>query len=298
MIGLLLSLAGASISLVLLIIDKKEDKKKRIILTLATTGFLIFFGQQFLNYFSSKASDQIFKNLDDRTKIINTKTTRIDSNISVLQVLISKLDNTSIDKIGIVVKSLDDLENLYAFDKGNPEAWAKYQTWLMTPLNGKKALRFIVNTNRHYNYSLVLLYLMTDRSNLEFVRNTIDSYQNWSKFPQSSDWDLINSSKPLCDLVIFENHNGKIIGFAKAKELLENLYQIKNNQEFEYALNSENGDFENYATNNLTSFQISARGQSIEEVSTCMINENISETVSYIESVRYYLNLSLLFELK
>jgi len=42
MIGLLLSLAGASISLVLLIIDKKEDKKKRIILTLATTGFLIF----------------------------------------------------------------------------------------------------------------------------------------------------------------------------------------------------------------------------------------------------------------
>lgn len=298
MIGLILSIAGASISLVLLIIDKKKDKKRQIILTLATIGFLIFLGQQFIGYFSSKASAEIFKNLDERTKIIKAKTTHIDSTVSVLQVLISKLNNTSIEKIGIIVKSLDDLERLHAFDKGNPEAWNQYQDWLTSSIKGKKALRFVVNSNRHYDYSLMLLYLMTDGNNTPFVRRIIGSHSNWSNFPRSMDWSKVNSSTPLCELVIFENSHGDILGFAQTKDFLLNLNHIPDRQEFESALNSSDGDFLTYATNNLTSFYKSAKGKSLEDVSKSMIGENISQTVSDIDSKRYYLNLSSLFELK
>ncbi len=165
-------------------------------MTLATTGFLIFLGQQFLGYFSSRASDEIFKKLDERTKIIKAKTTHIDSNVSVLQVLISKLDNTSADKIGIEVKSLDDLDNLHAFDKGNPKAWEQYHNWLKSPSKGKKALRLTVNYNKHYNYSLLLLYLITDKENSQFVSNKIRSFSSWSNFPHSGDWRVINSVSP------------------------------------------------------------------------------------------------------
>ena len=298
MIGLILSITGAAISLVLLIIDKKKDKKRQIILTLATVGFLIFLGQQFLGYFSSKASDEIFKNLDERTKVIKAKTTHIDSTVSVLQILISKLNNTSAEKIGIAVKSLDDLENLHAFDKGNPEAWNQYRNWLATPFKGKKALRFVANNDRHYNYSLILLYLMTDSNNSQLVRNTVRSYQNWSNFPEPNDWSNINSSTPLCELVIFEDSNGNVLGFAKTKEFLLNLNQITDRDEFESALNSSEGDFISYAKNNLTSFYKSAKGKSLEDISKSMIRENISQTVSDIDSERYYLNLSSLFELK
>lgn len=298
MVGLLLSLAGASISLVLLIIEKKESRKRRAILALATAGFLVFLGQQFLSYFSAKASEQIFNSLNERTKEINTKTTRIDSTVTVMQLFMSKLTSTGIDKIGVRVESLDDLENLHAFEKGSPETWSVYLNWLMSSATGKKALKFTVNTNREYNYSLVLLYLMTDRNNHEFVRNIINSYSSWPHFPKSSDISSIESSDPLCDLVIFERNNGEILGFASAKDLLKNLTQLNNRQEFERALNSVNSDFKNFAINNLTSFHLSANGRSLEEVASSMINNNISQTVNDIDSKCYYLDLSNMFKLQ
>jgi len=301
MIGLLLSLAATSISFILLLIDKREDKKRQIVLSLATIGFLIILGQQFLSYFSSKASEQIFKNLDERTKIINTKTTRIDSNLSMLQVLISKMDKTSIKKIGVEVKSLEDLESLHAFNKGNPQAWEKYQVWLMTPSEGKKALKFITNAGRNYHHSLILLYLMTDMDNRDFVRFTIRSHAEWSIFPRASDWAGIDSSNPLCDLIVFENQQGNILGFAETKEFIKDIryvIQTQRTREFEQAMNIPNKNFTKYAMKNLSSFNISAKGHSLQDVSTSMIDKNISETVSDINSGRYYLSLSSLFQLK
>lgn len=295
---LILSLAGASISLVLLLIDKKKDPKRRIILILASIGFLIFMGQQFLSYFSARASDQIFKNLDERTKIIKSKTTRIDSTVSVLQILVSKLGNTNIEKVGIKVQTLDNLENLHAFEKGSPEAWTTYVEWLKSPLEGERALRFVVNNGRHYNYSLVLLYLMTDGENEAYVRDVIRTYAKWHSFPKTNDWERIRNSNPECDLVLFENQQGEILGFAKTKELLKNLGQIGNKNEFTNALNNRNENFTDFALNKLPAFQLSAKGNTLEQVSRSMISENISQTVSEIDADTYYLNLSSLFELK
>jgi len=298
MITLFLSIVGAAISLVLLILDKKEDKKRKAILSLASIGFLIFLGQQFLSYFSAKASEEIITTLDKRTKIIDTRTTRIDNTVSVLEVLISKMDSSTIEKIGIKVKSIGQLEHLHAFDKGNPDAWSQYYEWLNEPIKSKKALRFIINDDKHYNFSLVLLYLMTDDNNPQFVRSKIQSYPEWSIFPSPSDWHKIISSNPLCELSVFENASGNLVGFAKTKELLRNLKQIENAREFEEAINSPELSFLDYATKNLNSFKKSVNGESLKEISKSMISANVSETVSIIQSEMYYLSLSSLFEVK
>ena len=301
MIGLILSLIAASISFILLLLDKKENKKTKVILTLATIGFLTILGQQFLSYFSSKASDQIFKNLDNRTKIIDAKATRIDSTVSMLEVLLLKLDSTSASKIGIAVNSLDDLDRLKAFEKGDPHAWRQYREWLIQPSEGKKALKFIVNVGRHYNYSLILLYLITDRDNQDSVRSIISSSSKWSNFPQSTNRDLIEYCNPLCDLVIFENERGEIVGFCKTKELIDNIMSlVRSNSpdDFEKALNDREESFDRYAKKNLPSFQMSAAGKTLEEVSSSMIKENIGETVTFIESQNFYFSLSSLFEIK
>ncbi len=99
-------------------------------------------------------------------------------------------------------------------------------------------------------------------------------------------------------MVVFENSEGNVLGFASTKEFLSNLNQLTDRNEFELALNSEQENFTSYATKNLTSFHISAKGNSIEEISEYMIKENLSQTVSDIDSERYYLNLSSLFELR
>lgn len=301
MIGLLLSLIGASISFIFLLLDKKDDKKRKLVLTLATIGFLTILGQQFLSYFSAKASDQIFQNLDKRTKVIDVKTTKINSRLSMIEVFISNLKSKSVDKIGIAVNTLKDLNKLNVFAKSNPDVWKKYRDWLLKPTQGKKGLKFTVNANRHYNHSLVLLYLITDENNRNDIEDIIGSYQAWSEFPKPDDKNLIESSKPLCDLVIFENKNGKILGFANTKELIENLMSLidtKKIDDFRKALNSSNEDFDRYAKRHLTSFRVSASGKTLEEVGSFMINQNIAETVTNIQDKNFYLNLSRLFEIK
>ncbi len=143
-----------------------------------------------------------------------------------------------------------------------------------------------------------MLYLMTDRNNYQFVDSIMKD--GWSGFPHSiNDSVKIHTSKPLCELVIFENKKGLVLGFAKTKDFLLNLYQIRNRKRsFESALNYNDSDFITYAANHLVSFSKSANGSSLEDVGMSMIRENISQTVSDIESGRYYLNLSSLFELK
>lgn len=283
--------------MVLLIIDKKEDKKRKIILTLATAGFLIFLGQQFLGYFSDKASAEIFENINKRTELINQKADTIDSNVSALKFLLTKLNHTSAAKIGLQVKSPRDLENLHAFEKGSAEAWRAYYSWLNSTTDGKTALRFTVNHGKNYHYSLVLLYAMTDAENSDFVQAKMESYTGWPNFPRESDWDLISRSKPLCELIIFEDGNGRILGFAKTHELLQNLKSINRNA-FEYQLNSTSGNFLTFAQNNLSSFHKPTNGTTIQAVGESMIRENISETISTIDARMYYLSLSLLFELE
>ncbi|PLX11818.1 MAG: hypothetical protein C0597_14520 [Marinilabiliales bacterium] len=142
MTGLILSLTGATISLVLLIIEKKESKKRKIILTLSTIGLLIFFGERFISYLSSKASEEIIKNLDNRTERIDYTTTRIDSNITLIQHFVANLNNTNIEKIGVEIKDLDDIERYHAFEKGSAEIWRTYYDWLINNPDEKKSITF------------------------------------------------------------------------------------------------------------------------------------------------------------
>ncbi|MFO7888737.1 MAG: hypothetical protein R6V04_00200 [bacterium] len=124
----------------------------------------------------------------------------------------------------------------------------------------------------------------------------------WLDFPtSSSDWHINNESNPLCDLVVFENRGGKIIGYAKTTQLIKDLVHIHYNQDilrFENALNALDGNFQQYATNNLPAFHLSAKGQSLEDVGASMISNNLSETVVDLESKRYYLCLSKLFTIQ
>lgn len=294
MIGLILSLLGASISFILLILSKKENASKRVVLIIATIGFLVLLGQQFLSFFSSKASDNIIKE-------IRQTTTRIDSTVTLNQLMLSKLSSTTIDKIGIELQTPDDNDNLRYFDKGAPDFWDNYYTWLKTPFNGKKAIRFIVNNNRHYTWQLILLYLGTNDSNSEVIKQLLES--NWYNFGNNEeDWDIILANNPLCDIAVFEGNQGKILGFAKTKDLLLNLNSFKYDDEkkynFENALNFRNEDFVNFASANLSSFKISIEGATLEDLGKSMINANLGETIARFESKSYILQISSLFKLE
>lgn len=294
MLGLILSLAAASISFILLVLSKNKNSSKRIVLIIATIGFMIILGQQFLNHFSSKASSAIIAN-------INKTTTKIDSTVSLNQLLLIKLDKTSIDKIGIELESPNQIDNLKYFDKGAAHYWKDYYAWLNEPFAGKKALRFVVNNNRHYTWSLMLLYLGSNTENGEVIQQTMRG--NWTNFgEQNEHWNMILAHPPLCEVVVFERKNGETLGFAHTSDFLRNMETFKNDREkihaFEDALNDSENDFKAFAASHLGAFNEATNGETLADIGNAMIDKNIGQTIAQYDSKNYLLQISSIFKLK
>lgn len=300
MIGLILSLAAATISFVLLIIEKKEDKKRKVVLLLSTIVFMILLGQQFLDYFSSKASSKIIENISSRTNTIDTTTRRIDTTIASIQhLLLEKLRNKKYWEVGVEVNTINDLDMLGAFDKGTSEAWETYTRWLSASSTGKKGLRITVNDNRHYQPELLLLYLVTNNNNKNRLRGINRRHSDFMDPSSQDNLRMYYDFQPGCDFVLFQDKTGHLKGFARTSEFINDLLAIYPTEQigsFNMYINSPERDFTEFARRYIPSFNESASGNDIKSIASDMIRKNLGETISKIDSTSVYLNISTILK--
>lgn len=301
MLGLILALIGATISFILLLLDNRENKSKVVVLSLAVAGFLVVTGQQFISYFSAKASEQIINDIDRTTKKIDTTTSSIDSSITVLALIMEKANRTSVDKIGVAVTDYSSVTGLRRHDKESAHKWYGYRDWLMEEKDEKSSLVITVGQKRKYNYGLIILYCLLDENNGEFIETQIENNSFWSGFPNEEDKAVIRKSEPYCDLVLFENESGELLAFAETKAFLLDLIQIEDRKRMlEESLWREDGgkSFLQFSNQSMVSIQKPANGNTLPEVSQSMIDNNVGATVSDFSEGRFYFQLSSLLVLE
>lgn len=293
--GLILGIIGTSISFLLFVLEKKEAKGRRTFFILAGIGSLTFLGQQFIDHLSSETSNKVITDIKNKTELIAVTTEGIQEDVSLIQHLLAGIEKQSVDKLGIRINTISELNNLHAFDKGSPEAWLHYESWLMENSEEKTALTVYLDERHHYNSSLLLLYLITNEENRYKVEEIIGDYRKWYNFPENTDLSEVYNSDPGCDFLLILSKEGEVVAFAESRAFISDLlllFDTDKTSDLEGVLREDLDLFLNFTYRYMTSVKASAPGKVPTEIARNMLEKNLNESVSSVEGSPYYFQLS------
>ncbi len=277
--------AIAILSFISSLVLDKEKRKGILFFSLTSVGFLLVTLQVKQNHQSEVNKIQLLREIQS----ISTST---HSKVSNIQELLSQvLENVNPNDVGVELVVRDSLETIKSFDKEGADVWPEYKEWLLTH-SGTKSIDFYIGDEHSYNFSLILLYLMTSPNNQGFVENQLP---DWSTFPGENHWPEILQSDPLCQYVVFRNSTGdQILGFAETRELLKDLSKLESRKDEFTSSFRDQSTFLTFAERDLESFERSVSGDGLEIIAKNMIANDQLRTINHINQGTYFFQLSKL----
>lgn len=292
---LILAISGAVIALGVTFTEKLAKRKNtRVVLILAVFGFLVYTVQQLVQTELDNNRALLIK--DIKKTVHGTYDIVVDIADSLKGKALAELSDELFTISDDPVAARD--VQIKAIDKTSVDKWSQYANWVEATKQRKgvvPCLSLTLNAGHHYLVELMLAFLLTDAKTQGVIGDVLLSYDlaMWQAFPDD-DFVKQYGLKPqsVGYVLFFEGGPDKLIGYANAEELVEELYIQKRmgwSKKTENELNKKQDNAKEALKEIFSSVSTSVETTAdISEIVKMMIKDDVAE-VTVLEGRKKYL---------
>lgn len=301
---LIMAITGAAIALGVTFTEKLAKRKNtRVLLILAVFGFLIYTVQQLMQ-----------TELDNNREllIIDIKKT-VHGTHDIVVGLADSLKGRALAELGEELFTINDDPDaapnvqLEAIDKTSVDKWRRYAHWVDATKRREgvvPCLSLTLNARHRYMVELVLAFLLTDAKTQGAIGDALLSHDlsRWRAFPDD-DFVKQYGLKPqsLGYVLFFDGGPDKLIAYASAEELVEELYIKKIMgwaKKIENELNKKQDNAKEALKELFSSVSTSVETTAdIPDIVKMMIKEDVAEVTVWEDRKKYLVKLQHLIKL-